>query len=61
MFIILNDGRKVNMIWVISFYQDRTKVIYDMAKGNTSKVEETFPTEEDAANRVIELEKEFIV
>lgn len=61
MFVELNDGRKVNMIWVISFYQDKNKVIFEMAKGNTVRVEEVFDSESEAESRVDELEKEFIV
>lgn len=61
MFVELNDGRKVNMIWVISFYQDKNKVIFEMAKGNSVRVEEIFESDSEAEARVDELEKEFIV
>lgn len=60
MFIILNDGRKVNMLWVISFYQDKSEVVFDMAKGTAQQVRESFNTNEEAATRVEELEKEFL-
>lgn len=60
MFIILNDGRKVNMLWVLSFYQEKNKVIYEMMKGNTSKIEEVFPTEEEAIARNTALEEEYV-
>lgn len=60
MFTTLNDGRKVNMVWVLSFYQDGNKVIYDMAKGTTNRIEELFESEEEASDRIDELEDEYL-
>lgn len=61
MFVILNDGRKVNMYWVITFYQQKEKVIYEMAKGNALKIEEAFASEEEAKSRVEDLEKQYLI
>jgi hypothetical protein len=56
MFIFLNDGRKVNMMWVATFYQEKNEVIYEMVKGQTVKVVESFGTEAEAKARIDELE-----
>lgn len=61
MIITLNDGRKLNMIWVVSFFQDKNKVIYETAKGQRTRIEEVFETENDAKTRVEELEQNFVI
>ncbi|WP_304393082.1 hypothetical protein [uncultured Clostridium sp.] len=60
MWVYLNDGRKVNMFWVVSFYQDKKDVIYEMAKGHGLKVIEPFGTEDEAEKRVEQLEEEYV-
>ncbi len=60
MVVVLNDGRKVNMIWVVTFYQDKCNVIYEMVKGHGLKITETFETEEEAEARISELEDEYV-
>lgn len=62
MWVVLNDGRKVNMFWVVSFYQDKQdkcNVIYEMSKGHGLQITETFKTEEEAKQRELGLEEEF--
>lgn len=64
MFIYLNDGRKVNMMWVMSYYQDNQNkkvVIYDMVKGQTLKIEEVFETEAEAEARIAELDENYVI
>ncbi len=61
MFVYLNDGRKVNMMWVMSYYQDKNIVIYDMIKGQTLKIEEVFKTEDEAKARVVELDGNYVI
>lgn len=64
MFIYLNDGRKVNMMWVMSYYQDNQNkkvVIYDMVKGQTLKIEEVFETEAKAEARIAELDENYVI
>lgn len=61
MFIYLNDGRKVNIMWVMSYYQNKNVVVYDMVKGQTLKIEEVFETDEEAATRVEELDNNYVI
>lgn len=61
MFIYLNDGRKVNIMWVMSYYQNKNVVVYDMVKGQTLKIEEVFKTDEEAATRVEELDNNYVI
>lgn len=59
MFVYLNDGRKVNICWVATFYTRGSNVVYEMAKGNNQEVIESFETEADAQARVDELYKKY--
>lgn len=61
MFIYLNDGRKLNLMWVMSYYQDKNVVVFDMIKGQTLKVEEVFETEEEATARITELDENYVI
>lgn len=61
MFIYLNDGRKLNLMWVMSYYQDKNVVVFDMIKGQTLRVEEVFETEEEASARVKDLDKNYVI
>lgn len=61
MFIYLNDGRKLNLMWVMSYYQDKNVVVFDMIKGQTLKVEEVFETEEEATARITELDTNYVI
>lgn len=61
MFIYLNDGRKLNIMWVMSYYQDKNIVVYDTIKGQSSKVEETFETEGEATARIKELDGNYVI
>lgn len=60
MFIFLNDGRKVNMFWVVDFYVRDSQVIYEMAKGNNQEVVEVFNNPQEAQARVDELSEKYI-
>lgn len=60
MFVVLNDGRKVNMTYVLSFYQEGKDVVFDMVKGDGLRIREPFKTEAEAEERVKGLEEEFI-
>lgn len=60
MFVFLNDGRKVNMFWVATFYIKDTCIVYEMAKGNNQEVIEEFDSVEEAQARLNELNEKFI-
>lgn len=60
MFVFLNDGRKVNMYWVVTFYSKDNCVVYEMAKGNNQEVIEEFNSPQEAQARVDELSEMYV-
>ena len=60
MFLFLNDGRKVNMYWVVTFYAKDNCVVYEMAKGSNQEVIEEFDSPQEAQARVDELSEKYI-
>ena len=61
MFTVLNDGRKVNMFCVCTFFQRGNEVVYETVKNNTqSDIVEVFESDSDAAIRVQEFEDNFM-
>lgn len=60
MFVFLNDGRKVNMYWVVTFYAKDNCVVFEMAKGSNQEVIEEFNSPQEAQARVDELSEKYI-
>lgn len=60
MFVFLNDGRKVNMYWVVTFYAKDNCVVFEMAKGSNQEVIEEFDSPQEAQARVDELSEKYI-
>lgn len=50
-YLILNDGRKVNMLFTSKIYVQDTDVIYETSVGSLNVIKEHFNTQEDATNR----------
>lgn len=50
-YVILNDGRKVNLLFTSKIYVQDTDVIYETSVGSLNVIKEHFNTQEDATNR----------
>ena len=50
-YVILNDGRKVNLLFTSKIYVQDTNVIYETSVGSLNVIKEHFNTQEDATNR----------
>ena len=59
-YLILNDGRKVNMLFVSKVYVQDTDVIYETAKGSLDVIKEHFASTEEAKNRYENLKELYV-
>lgn len=50
-YVILNDGRKVNLLFTSKIYVQDTDVIYETSVSSLNVIKEHFNTQEDATNR----------
>ena len=56
LFITLNDGTKQNLTTISHIERDKTDVLYKTAKGSLDNIVEHFETEQEAEDRITELE-----
>lgn len=59
-YLILNDGRKVNMLFVSKVYVQDTDVIYETVKGSLDVIKEHFESTEEANNRYENLKELYV-
>lgn len=59
-YLILNDGRKVNMLFVSKVYVQDTDVIYETVKGSLDVIKEHFASTEEANNRYENLKELYV-
>lgn len=50
-YVILNDGRKVNLLFTSKIYVQDTDVIYETSIGSLNVIKEHFNTNEEANSR----------
>ena len=59
-YVILNDGRKVNLLFTSKIYVQDTNVIYETSVGSLNVIKEHFNTQEDATNRYDNLKELYV-
>lgn len=59
-YVILNDGRKVNLLFTSKIYVQDTDVIYETSVGSLNVIKEHFNTQEDATNRYNNLKELYV-
>lgn len=58
-FLSLNDGRKVNLLFISKIYVQESDVIYETAKGSLDNIVEHFDSETEANSRYEELKQTY--
>ena len=59
-YLVLNDGRKINILFISKIYVQDTDVIYETAVGSLDVTKEHFETEQDANNRYERLKQLYV-